>query len=181
MLSTIVENWLAILAFATSVLTGVLGWLLRDRALNKQTLKKGEAEILTAEIGAKVSEANYTQNVQDIYKDLAADLKADREFLKEENLKIREESKAEKEYFRKEIGVLRVQCNSLQDSFNSISLSYAREVEISQNWEKLHSELREKFILLESKYTVMETEYDHLKKAHDKLKIDFDKYKKENK
>ena len=74
-------------------ITGILGWLVRDRALNKQALKRGEAEILSAEIGTKVSEANYTQNVQDIYKDLASDLKADREFLKEENKKLREESK----------------------------------------------------------------------------------------
>lgn len=160
---------------------GILGWLVRDRALNKQALKKGEVEIKNAEIENKVKESNFTQTTQDIYKDLAIDLKADREFLKEENRTIREESRKEKDYFRTELEILRKQCNSLQESFNAMSLSYAKEVEISQNWEKLHSELREKFIILESKYTTMEGEYDSLKKAHDKLKIDFDKYKKENK
>ncbi len=162
-------------------IVALITWLARGRQLDKQALKKGEAEIKTAEIETKVSEANYTQITQDIYKDLAIDLKADREFLKEENKRIRDESKSEKEYFRKEIGELRTQSTSIQTQLNDITLSYAKEVEISQNWEKLHSELREKFLILEGKYNSMEGEYEQLKKAHDKLKIDFDKYKKDNK
>jgi DNA repair ATPase RecN len=170
MLSTLIEYWEIVALPIVALLT----WLVRGRQADKQALKKGEVEIKTAEIETKVSEANYTQNVQDIYKDLAIDLKADREFLKGENARIREESKSEKIYFRKEIDDLRKQSSSIQQQLNEITLSYAREVEISQNWEKLHSELKEKF-------SVLENEYTDLKRAHDKLKQDFDKYKKENK
>jgi predicted nuclease with TOPRIM domain len=53
---------------------------------------------------------------------------------------------------------------TLQTDFNNIQMSYAKEVEKSQNWEKLHSELSDK--------------YNDLKSLYDKLKIDFDKYKK---
>jgi predicted nuclease with TOPRIM domain len=53
---------------------------------------------------------------------------------------------------------------SLQTDFNTIQLSYAKEVEKSQNWEKLHRELT--------------TKYNNLKALYDKLKLDFDKHKK---
>lgn len=53
---------------------------------------------------------------------------------------------------------------SLQTDFNTIQLSYAKEVEKSQNWEKLHRELT--------------TKYTSLKALYDKLKLDFDKHKK---
>ncbi len=59
----------------------------------------------------------------------------------------------------------------LQRQFNEIQLQYAKEVEKSQNWEKLHRELLDK-------YSNLEKEYDQLKIDHDKLKIDFDKFKK---
>jgi chromosome segregation ATPase len=170
MLAILIEYW----EIVTLPIVALITWLVRGRHADKQALKRGEVEIKTAEIETKVSEANYTQNVQDIYKDLAIDLKADREFLKEENTRIREESKSEKEYFRKELDEIRKQSASIQSQLNEITLSYAKEVEISQNWEKLHSELKAKFLVLEN-------EYEHLKKAHEKLKGDFDKYKKDNK
>ena len=53
---------------------------------------------------------------------------------------------------------------NLQTDFNNIQMSYAKEVEKSQNWEKLHRQLTEK--------------YNDLKELYDKLKIDFDNYKK---
>ena len=53
---------------------------------------------------------------------------------------------------------------TLQTDFNNIQMSYAKEVEKSQNWEKLHRQLTEK--------------YNDLKGLYDKLKIDFDNYKK---
>jgi hypothetical protein len=43
-------------------------------------------------------------------------------------------------------------------------MSYAKEVEKSQNWEKLHRQLTDK--------------YNDLKGLYDKLKVDFDNYKK---
>ena len=61
----------------------------------------------------------------------------------------------------------------LQRQFNEIQLQYAKEVEKSQNWEKLHRELMDKYALLER-------EYEQLKIDHDQLKKDFDKYKKAN-
>jgi predicted nuclease with TOPRIM domain len=53
---------------------------------------------------------------------------------------------------------------TLQTDFNNIQMSYAKEVEKSQNWEKLHRQLTEK--------------YNDLKGLYDKLKVDFDNYKK---
>jgi hypothetical protein len=61
----------------------------------------------------------------------------------------------------------------LQRQFNEIQLQYAKEVEKSQNWEKLHKELSEK-------YSFLERDYEQLKIDHYQLKRDFDKYKKEN-
>ena len=61
----------------------------------------------------------------------------------------------------------------LQRQFNEIQLQYAKEVEKSQNWEKLHRELMDK-------YAILEKEYEKLKIDHDQLKKDFDKYKKAN-
>ena len=59
----------------------------------------------------------------------------------------------------------------LQSQFNDIQLSYAKEVEKSQNWEKLHRELNDKYISLEK-------EHDSLKVLYERLKADFDKHKK---
>jgi chromosome segregation ATPase len=59
----------------------------------------------------------------------------------------------------------------LQIQFNKIQLDYATEVERSQNWEKLHRELMQK-------YTLLEKDYDELKGLYSKLKADFEKHKK---
>jgi len=171
MIDLIISHWKEIISVLSFV--GV-GKLFVDSRIKKANIKKEEALAEQEDIQVKVSEANYTQITQDIYKNLAIDLKADREFLKEENARIREESKSEKIYFRKELDDLRRQSSLMQQQLNEITLSYAKEVEISQNWEKLHSELKEKF-------TILENEYTDLKKAHDKLKQDFDTYKKQNK
>lgn len=61
----------------------------------------------------------------------------------------------------------------LQRQFNEIQLQYAKETERSQNWEKLHRELTEK-------YAFLERDYEQLKIDHYQLKRDFDKYKKAN-
>jgi septation ring formation regulator EzrA len=54
----------------------------------------------------------------------------------------------------------------LQKQFNEIYLQYAKEVEVSQNWEKLHREIKEK--------------YESLKNDHEKLKEEFKQYKYEH-
>lgn len=59
----------------------------------------------------------------------------------------------------------------LQQQFNEIHLQYAKEVEKSQNWEKLHRELNQKYIELEK-------DHDKLKMLYEKLKADFEKYKR---
>lgn len=61
----------------------------------------------------------------------------------------------------------------LQRQFNEIQLQYAKEIEKSQNWEKLHRELSEK-------YAFLVRDYEQLKIDHYQLKRDFDKYKKAN-
>ena len=48
------------------------------------------------------------------------------------------------------------------------------EVERSQNWEKLHRELTEK-------YNALEKDHEALKSFCEKIKIELDKYKKINK
>ena len=63
--------------------------------------------------------------------------------------------------------------SELQRQFNEIQLQYAKEVQRSQNWEKLHRELTEK-------YAFLERDYEQLKIDHYQLKRDFDKYKKAN-
>jgi predicted nuclease with TOPRIM domain len=62
-----------------------------------------------------------------------------------------------------EVNALRTHNKELQLQFNNIHLQYAKEVEQSQNWEKLHRELKDA--------------YNKLQKDHDKLKRDFETYK----
>lgn len=62
----------------------------------------------------------------------------------------------------------------LQGQFNSTQLAYAQEVERSQNWEKLHRELMEK-------YRILEKDYEELKILYEKLKEDFDIHKSKSK
>lgn len=93
--------------------------------------------------------ADFLTKVENLYSGLADELKAERETLKEE------------------VRQLRLDCRSIQNQFNEVQLSYAREVEQSQNWEKLHRELTEK--------------YNKLAKDHEQLKKEFENYKKLNK
>ena len=60
---------------------------------------------------------------------------------------------------------------NLQTDFNNIQMSYAKEVEKSQNWEKLHR-------VLTDKYNELAKDYENLKGLYSKLKEDFDKHKK---
>jgi len=62
----------------------------------------------------------------------------------------------------------------LQRQFNELHLQYAKEIERSQNWEKLHNELK-------LRYDSLTKAYESLQKDHDKLKKDFENHKKNNK
>ena len=151
------EN-LLILSTIGSLLTGVLGWVIRDRKAIAQELKKGAVEIDSAEV-------DYAAKVRELYDNLNAKLVQENENLKSDKDDIVAEFKQEKEYFRNQVDSLRVQLSEMQGQFNVIQLAYAKEVEQSQNWEKLHRELLEK--------------YNALKDLYDKLKEDFDKHKKQ--
>jgi predicted nuclease with TOPRIM domain len=60
---------------------------------------------------------------------------------------------------------------TLQTDFNNIQMSYAKEVEKSQNWEKLHRQLTDK-------YNELAKDHESLKVLYSKLKDDFDKHKR---
>jgi chromosome segregation ATPase len=157
------EN-LLILSTIGSLLTGVLGWVIRDRKAIAQELKKGAVEIDSAEV-------DYAAKVRELYDNLNAKLVQENENLKSDKDAIVAEFKQEKEYFRAQVDALRTQLSEMQGQFNMIQLAYAKEVEQSQNWEKLHRELTDKYNELASKH-------EDLKSLYSKLKEDFDKHKK---
>ena len=149
----IFENWLSL----TGLLSAPVMYFLGGRQAKKQELKKGEVEIESAEV-------DYAVKVRELYESLLEQANKEKETLKLDKEAIIAEFKTEKEYFRSQIDELRKQAGTMQGQFNNIQLAYAKEVEQSQNWEKLHRELLEK--------------YNSLKGLYDKLKEDFDKHKK---
>lgn len=64
-----------------------------------------------------------------------------------------------------ELSVVKQSNCDIQNQFNQMSLAYTREVEVSQNWERLYNELSKK--------------YDDIEKKYERLKVDHDKLKKE--
>lgn len=77
------------------------------------------------------------------------------------------------------------QVDKLQKAFVELNLAYSKEVENSQNWEKLHRELEKQYRDLEKKYDNLVSQYresekkhEDLEKLYSKLKADFDKHKK---
>lgn len=123
------SNWGVLLGGGSA--TGLLGWIF---------------------YGRKNNNAEFTTKVQGIYDNLVEDLKKDREFLKSENAQLKAERTIDKEYFRSEMDKSDKKISSLQEQFNSMNISYTKEVEISQNWEKLYRELSLKYDDLSKKY-----------------------------
>ena len=152
----LIENWLGLVGF----LSAPLMWFLGGKQAKAQELKKGAVEI-------DITEVDYAAKVRELYDSLNAKLVQENENLKSDKDAIIAEFKQEKEYFRNKVDGLREELTGLQGQFNTIQLAYAKEVEQSQNWEKLHRELLEKYVAL--------------KELYDKLKEDFDKHKKQQK
>ena len=138
-------------------LSAPIMYFLGGRQEKNQQLKKGDVEIETAEV-------DYAVKVRELYESLLEQANKDKESLKLDKDAIITEFKSEREYLRTQIDELKKQASNMQDQFNSIQLAYAKEVEQSQNWEKLHRELLAKYNSLEALY--------------EKLKEDFDKHKK---
>ena len=149
------NNWFTLLGGGS--ISGIIGWFLGGKQQKTLDLKKGNVEIETAEV-------DYAVKVRELYESLNAKLAQENETLKSDKDAIIAEFKEEKEYFRTQVDELRKQSGDMQIQFNSMQIAYAKEVEQSQNWEKLHRELLEK--------------YNSLKGLYDKLKEDFDKHKK---
>jgi len=158
----IYNNWLTLLGGGS--LSGVIGWFLGGKQAKNQELKKGDVEIEVAEI-------DYAVKVRELYESLLAQANSDKEILKADKDAIVAEFKSEKEYFRTQVDTLRSQLAEMQVQFNSIQMAYAKEVEQSQNWEKLHRELTDK-------YNELAKDHEQLKGLYSKLKTDFDNHKK---
>lgn len=141
-------------------LSAPIMWFLGGKQAKNQELKKGAVEI-------DISEVDYAAKVRELYDNLNSKLVEENETLKSDKNEIIAEFKQEKDYFRTQVDDLRKQSTEMQTQFNSMQLAYAKEVEQSQNWEKLHRELLDK--------------YNNLKTLYDKLKDDFDKHKKATK
>jgi len=119
--------------------------------------------IITYWVNRKSKKADFISQMQSIYDKWVEDADKKQTDLKEEITSLRTDVKELRNHER-----------DLQKQFNEIQLAYAKEVERSQNWEKLHRELTEK-------YNTLEKEYETLKREHDSLKKEFDLYKKNNK
>jgi uncharacterized coiled-coil protein SlyX len=159
-------NWMLLSTVGASI-TGIVGWFLGGKKQKEQELKKGDVEIESAEV-------DYAIKVRELYESLLLQANSDKDTLKLDKEIIVAEFKAEKEYFRNQIDTLRSQLGEIQNQFNMIQLAYAKEVEQSQNWEKLHRELTDK-------YNALAKDHEELKGLYAKLKDDFDKHKKATK
>jgi peptidoglycan hydrolase CwlO-like protein len=159
----LLENWLGLMG----VLSAPIMWVLGGRQQKAKDLKRQDVEIETAEV-------DYADKVRDLYEKLNAKLLQENEILKSDKDAILTEFKEEKEYFRTQVDDLRKQAGDMQIQFNAMQIAYAKEVEQSQNWEKLHRELSDK-------YQSLEKDHEELKKLYGKLKEDFEKHKKSTK
>jgi hypothetical protein len=155
-------NWLTVLGGGS--ISGVIGYFLGGKQKQEQDLKKSNVEI-------EISEIDYAVKVRELYDSLLTQSNIDKENFRTDRDTIALEFKNEREYFRSRIDDVDKKYILLQEQFNTIQLAYAKEVEQSQNWEKLHRELTDK-------YNALEKAHEDLKVFCEKIKLELDKYKK---
>ncbi len=158
------SNWITVLGGGS--ISGVIGYFLGGKKKQEQEIKKQDVEIDSAEV-------DYAFKVKDLYESLLTRANKEKDDLKITYDLIVIDFKNEKDYFRSQIDELRKQSGEMQNQFNTIQLAYAKEVELSQNWEKLHRELTQK-------HNDLEKAHEELKQFCNKLKQELDKYKKQN-
>jgi vacuolar-type H+-ATPase subunit I/STV1 len=112
--------------------------------------------LLTLKSTKKKSDADALKSIQEVYNSFLEDFKEQASGM------------------RDEIKMLKTANVDFQKQFNELHLSYSKEVEVSQNWEKLHREL-------DAKYKDLERQHEILKKDHYQLKRAFEAYKKAHK
>lgn len=122
-------NWATIIGSGS--ITGLIGYLL---------------------YGKKNNDIDYLTKQQSVFDKLQEEIMSDREYYKQEYLQARKEHKDEVLYFRGKIDEVTKRADTLQEQFNTLNLSYTKEVEVSQNWEKLYRELSKKYDDLSKKY-----------------------------
>ena len=129
MVDFILSNWGGLLGGGS--ITGLLGWIF---------------------YGKKNNDIDYLSKQQAVFDKLQLEIMKDRDYYKQELLQARKEHKEEVLYFRTKIDEVTARADTLQGQFNNMSISYTKEVEVSQNWEKLYRELSEKYEILNAKY-----------------------------
>ena len=159
----LLDNWLTILG-ASSALGAPFAYVFGGRQAQKKQLKKDDVDIKSAEV-------DYASKISDLYEDMMNDIKTDRDSIQTEKENLVVAIKEEREYFRTQLDEVRTLVTTLQSQINSMSVEYAKEIERSQNWEKLHRELGDR-------YNLLQKEHEELKTLYDKLKKDFEAHKK---
>ena len=118
-----IDHWAIILGGGS--LSTALGWFFGGKQAKEIELKKGESEIKKGNSDAVSSmQLVYDQFLVD-YKERMSDVMLELTGIKEHN-------------------------KQLQSQFNHIQLAYAKEVEKSHNWEKLHRESSDKYNSLQT-------------------------------
>jgi len=128
------QNWGTLLGGGS--ITGFLGWLF---------------------YGRKNNDIDYLTKQQAVFDKLQDEIMKDRDYYKQEYLQSRKEHKEEVLYFRNKIDGVTKRADTLQEQFNHINIAYTKEVEVSQNWEKLYRELSKKYDDLSKKYDAVIT------------------------
>lgn len=145
-----IENWLAICSFifGGGGIGTLVGWIIRDRKIEAQTLKSTtiDNEIKEAEQGLK--EVELLRETIGVYKDINTDLR-------QEVSDLRTVVKTHKTDAKK--------LDELEKKINDLYIQLAIEKENSEKLLKENTELRQ--------------QYKELQKAHEELKQEFEIYK----
>ncbi len=167
MITFFIDNWQIIIG----VIATPVAWIFGGKAKQKQDEKKGNIEI-------EVQEIDYAVKVRELYESLLTKRDSENQILINDKRELLIEFKKERDYFREQLDTMRKDLSTMQSQFNETNLAYVHEVQVSQNWEKLHRELTEKYNDLEKQANKKDAIIDALKKDHEKLRREFETYKK---